>query len=203
MSDQKIDKYAEDLATIKSILMDVEIRPFLEPWAFISWGGSVLLGTILHFILRNYVGLTLEQISLYMWVPVFVLGIFFEVVAWLRRMSREAMPLFPKPVVKLFIALTGIIAALGFMIAIVSKHTGISYVPHFILASFGICLIYYGQIALMSYFAYGYFLIICAFLFYLIPLTPDQSYFVAGLLLSGTFFGAAISTYRSEKRAHD
>jgi hypothetical protein len=46
---KSIEKYAKDIETIKSLLMQVEENPMIENWAFFTWGFLVLIGSLIHF----------------------------------------------------------------------------------------------------------------------------------------------------------
>lgn len=197
--EQNIDRYARDLATIKSLLMEVEKRPFLEFWAFFTWAGLILTGTLLHYWLRISYKLPEPDIFIYVWLPLCIVASFLETVAWLRRMQKESMPLMNSTAIKLFIGMGAMMIAMGLFLVISAKATGYCYVPHIVLAMYGIFILYFGQISHGFYFGAGYFLILFAVLLYLLPVPKDLAYLAGGTVLALTFAVTGEVTRRVEK----
>jgi len=203
MSDEKrnknIDKYAEDLATIKSLLMDVDNRPFLEYWAFYTWGGLILVGTLIHYWLRKSMALPEPKLFLYIWLPLFFLAAFLETIAWLKKMSKESMPLMNRVTMKMFIAMGGVMGAMVLFLVIAIEGTGYMYLPHVVVATYGIFLLYFAQISHFFYFGSGYFLVLAAIILYVLPVPKDAGYLFGGVILALTFIVTGELTRRAEK----
>jgi len=203
MSDEKrnqnIDKYADDLATIKSLLMDVDKRPFLEYWAFFTWGALILIGTLIHFWLRITMDLPEPKLFLYVWVPVFIIAASLETLAWLKRMTKESMSLLNQTTMKMFVAMGGVMTAMGLFLVIVVEGTGYSYVPHVVVAMYGIFMLFFGQFSYNFYFGIGYLLVMSAVVLYVLPLPKDIAYLAAGIVLGLTFIVTGELTRRAEK----
>ncbi len=92
--EQKTDdlkKYAEDIATIKSLLLDVEEKPMIETWAFFVWGGLILIGSLLHYFGIYHWGMELKAIGFKIWLPVLLASIFSETIAWITKMKKESL----------------------------------------------------------------------------------------------------------------
>ncbi len=197
--DHNIDKYADDLATIKSMLMDVEKRPFLEFWAFYTWGGLIIIGTLIHYWLRISRDMPEPKLYLYVWLPLLLVAAFLETIAWLKQMSKESMPLFNTTSLKMFLTMGGQMIAVGLFLVISSKVTGYRYVPHIILVMYGVFLMNIAQMSHLFYYGMGYILVLVAVTFYILPIPKDMAYLLSGLVLGITFAVTGELTRRVEK----
>jgi len=203
MSDEKrnqnIDKYADDLATIKSLLMDVDKRPFLEYWAFFTWGGLILIGTLIHYWLRTTMDLPEPKLFLYVWLPILIIAVSLETLAWLKQMTKESMSLLNQTTTKMFVAIGGCMTAMGLFLVITVEGSGFAYVPHVVVAMYGIFMLFFGQFSHNFYFGIGYLLVMSAVVLYVLPLSKDIAYLAAGLVLGLTFIVAGELNRRADK----
>lgn len=71
---QNLEKYLQDIETIKDLLAEVDKRPLYEPWAFYAWGGLVAIGSLIHFLVERRSDFPVGEIFLKVWLPVILLG---------------------------------------------------------------------------------------------------------------------------------
>lgn len=103
--DQENDKkdmnsYLEDLSTIKDILEAKQPRFPIATWAFFSYAGLSALGTLLSLLV--FPQFLLGQHLLYIWAPLFFLGISSETIAWVQKSKDTKRPLLEKSILRLF-----------------------------------------------------------------------------------------------------
>ena len=91
--DQNLDKYLNDIETIKDLPAEVDKRPLYEPWVFYAWGGLVAIGSLIHFLVERRFDLPVGEIFLKVWLPVILLAGFSEVLALSRNLARHSLSL--------------------------------------------------------------------------------------------------------------
>jgi len=202
-NDRDLKKYADDIAVIKSLLLKVDEKPLIEYWAFFTWAGLILTGTLIHYVLRRTMQLDISAIFLKVWLPVFLAGFFFETLAWIRKMNREAVPLLSRPMIKMAWALVGLMTGLGFIYYLVVRVSSYAFIPYLILVTFGIFMVFFAQISYQFYFGFGYFYMLLAIVLYLFELDGDSLFTVTGMILGITFAVAGLVTRRREKEVND
>jgi len=202
-NNKNLEKYADDIATIKSMLMEAENKSIIEPWAFLTWGVLILTGTLIHFLTFKFSGLTLKEILFEVWLPVFITGGFLETIAWIKRMSRESLPFFSGQAMKLWIALTGQSIAAGFIIFLFAKSDLINLMPLLIIVIFASFWFYFGNQIFFGLTNYGYFLLMSAVLLYNLGLDITLQSIICGIILGLTFITAGITIMRKEKNQNE
>jgi len=201
---KNLEKYAQDIALIKSLLMSAEHASFIEYWAFYTWGGLFLAGGFLHHVLQSIMMLPVTQVFLYMWLPVIFVGALFETIAWLRKMEKESMPVFSRTMVRLFMLAFGIIISMiMIMVSSVNISGSYKYIPYFILMMYGILILSYGQISYNHFYGFGYFLIFASFMFYMADFSLAVTCPVAAIVLGVNFLVCGILTHRKENKDND
>ena len=197
---QGIDKYADDITTIKSILMKVEEKPILEYWAFYTWGGFILIGTALHYLFRSYYLIPIEDLLFRLWVPVMLISSLFEIIAWVKKMSKESLPLFTRLDIKFWLNMLGSCIVVSFLIFILLKTSGMHYLPIFVQLFFGMFMLFYAQMSHFHLYIYSFFLIITGIIYYYIGLNIELQFYIVGLTLGITFILSGVSAYFKEKK---
>ena len=192
-------KYSKDIETIKGLLMSVEEMPLVESWSFFSWGFLVLLGTLLHFITDQFLKYTIAEIFTRVWIPVFLTGSFFETVSWVRKMSKESLPLFSRTMAKFGMSLLGNITILIIIITILINSGSVNHLPVIIILLLSAFYLLYAQAAQSVYYIYAFFLILMGILLYLIEMDTLMEFIAVGLIYGLTFIAGGIAAYRKEK----
>lgn len=141
---ERLEKYIKDVETIRHTLETEEDLLIIKPWALISWGVWTLLGTGLSWLLGSQ-GFSAHRLYLAVWLPVILIGGFFETIAWIRQTRQEAIPLFTKRFLR---SLAGAAAAIvSFMVFLwFFLDTGLPLAGPILLAA-GTTLLLYCQLA--------------------------------------------------------
>jgi hypothetical protein len=197
---KNIEKYAKDIETIKSLLMQVEGMPMIENWAFFTWGFLMLIGSLMHYYTVRFMQLSTADVFLKVWLPIVLIAIFLETIAWIRKMASESIPLLTRTTVKLWLTVTGIFTGMCFIIAIQVQMNTMSTLPTIILIFFAIILFTYAQVAYSYLYAHAYFLIIVAIIIHLLGLDAQIKFLVAGLSCSLTFIASGVTSLIMEKK---
>lgn len=100
---KEVSSYLEDLSIIKNILNSKKKSFPIATWAFFSYAGLSILGTVLSIIV--FPDLTRGQHLRLIWLPLFIIGITFESLAWIQKSRQTQKPLFEKGVTRLFASL--------------------------------------------------------------------------------------------------
>ncbi|MBN1410224.1 MAG: hypothetical protein JW969_05215 [Spirochaetales bacterium] len=116
-----LDKYLDDIRTIKDLLLEVEEQPLVESWAFFVWGALFMVAGIFHYIADVYLKFTLTDLFFKVWIPLLILTGTIEAIAFFRIFQKESIPLLSRRVFKLFVGLIG--ACITFAIFLSILHT--------------------------------------------------------------------------------
>jgi hypothetical protein len=197
---KRIEKYAKDIETIKSLLMQVEGKPLIENWAFFTWGFLMLIGSLLHYHTVRFMQLSTAEVFLKVWLPIVLIAIFLETIAWIRKMARESIPLLSRTTIKLWLTVIGTFTGMCFIIAIQVQMNAVSSLPTIILIFFAIMLFAYAQVAYSYLYAHAYFLISVGIIIHLLDLDAQIKFLVAGLSCSLTFITAGVTSLIMEKK---
>ena len=197
---KSIQKYAKDIETIKSLLIQVEGKPMIENWAFFTWGFLMLIGSLTHYYTVRFMQLATAEVFLKVWLPVVLIAIFLETIAWIRKMASESIPLLSRTTIKLWLTVTGIFTGMCFIIAIQVQMNAINTLPTIILIFFAVMLFTYAQAAYSYLYAHAYFLIIVAMIIHLLGLDAQTKFLVAGLVCSATFIAGGVTSLIMEKK---
>jgi hypothetical protein len=198
-----IEKYASDLATIKSLLLSVEEKTLIEIWAFLTWGVIILIGTGLHALMRFYYHLDYSDVFYIIWLPLFLIAIFLETAAWIKKISRDSLPFFSRPMIKFWLSALGTMVVTGFVIYVVIKSGSLVYLPAVIMMSFALFLLIYAQMSYIQMYIYGYLLIIFAIIQNIISPNLDIQIILSGIVLGIVFIICRIFLGKKEKIANE
>ena len=140
----RLEQYIRDVEVIKHTLETEEGLLIIKPWALISWGIWTLLGTALSWLLGDR-GFSSHKLYLAVWLPVILVGGFFETIAWVRQTREEAIPLFTRRFLRSLIGATAVI--ISFMIFLWFFLDTRVPLPGPILLGAGTLLLLYCQLA--------------------------------------------------------
>jgi MFS family permease len=202
MKNENLKKYADDIATIKSILLDVEGRPIIEYWAFLSWGVIFLIGGIINIIAYNYLSIPVETILTKVWPVLLLIAIVLETVAWIKNSAKEKIPLFTKSIVKFVISGMGLFIAMIFISIIFIQSAGIANFPVVVMIFFGTFMLLYG-ILTINIFPFAYLMIFSGMIIYFLNLNLNNQ-IIAGSFVIGIFtIAAGITQLRDERKRNE
>ncbi len=191
-------KYLEDLTTIRKILQQNEVHTLIEVWAFYLWGGLLIAGTILSGFLTHIYRLSFSENMLYIFLPLIVISCTGETIAWVRKMSRDSIPLFNRRLVKFGLTTMGI-----FIILIISLHRLIvsgAPAPGFIVLYSSAAVFMLGYSTYSVLYVEAFFVLGIGILLIAMDLSSIASYIFAGISTGITFITAGIITTIMEKK---
>lgn len=166
-------KYHEDIRTIKGMLFKVDEKPIFEPWFLIF---NCILGFtafIFHYLAVTYFQFSMEAVIFKIWSPIAVIGCALEPFAVFRKMSKESLPLFSRPIIKLYVGLTGLCISAVVIGLLILKAGAIEILPATIFCLFGAFLFLYGQVAYNSMFLQGFLMILTGLILFMSGITVD------------------------------
>lgn len=127
MSDKNedLDRYLEDLSTIKKTVANISERAYVEPWLYFVWAGchglAIIGGVLLH---RNF-GLTLRQILVGVWIPLVLICGVLETVSAFRIHKRENRPLFSDVMNRSFLTMSAVYAVMFYLVWLLAGVPGL------------------------------------------------------------------------------
>lgn len=195
-------QYANDLATIKSLLLQVDEKPFIESWAMFSWGGLIIAGTVAHYLIHHYLNWPLGDTLLRLWLPIWLLASFLDMVAHVRWFARESVPFLSRPMVKSWLFGLGNTVGWTLVIFLFIKIDGMAYLPQLILIYFGTMFLVYAFISSITLNLFGFFLILSAVVLYIMGLSIDIQFLAAGIVLGFSYLCSGIIMRIKEREAH-
>ncbi len=199
-----IEKYSEDISTIKGLLLQVDEAPMVESWAFFIWGVMVLVGTVLHYFAATAWKLSLAAIFTEIWLPAMLVAILVESLALLKKLGKRHIPVFARTTVNMYLAVTGMFIVFCFIIVGIISKGNHALLPSFLLTTLSLFFLVYAQNTYYNFmYPFGYALILAGITMYIlgIPL-------LAGMMTTGILYGTAclvigIIAYRKERTAHE
>ncbi len=198
---QNLEKYLNDIKTIKDLLAEVDKRPLYEPWVFYAWGGLVAIGSLIHFLVESRFHLPIGEIFLKVWLPIILLAGFFEVFALIKNLARHSLSLFSKGIVKLYISLTGVLAALIFIVLLFIELDAIQDLPVvFLLVGAILYFVWAQQSAYVYLFAHGFLMVVVAIVLYLFKIEHHALSLIVGCVFAISLIVAGFNAGRMEKK---
>lgn len=185
--------YLKDLETIKDVMIRAEDRPLFEQWAFYVWGLGFIAGTLLQHFIGHQHELTAGQQFTRIWIPVLLVLGLVEVVSLVRTMSRQAITVYTKSVVRLYVSMIGASAALLLVVAVVHKSGGTHWLPIVYVAA---AAVVYFLFALTSYphlTIVGYAMIILGSILVIFAMPYESLVLIAGIGIGTSCIAAGIA----------
>lgn len=181
-------KYLEDIQTIKGILMEVEERSIIEPWAFYVWSVLVLLGTILQIFILKSLNWNASKNFLFIWLPVILISSLSELSSWVIKAKKESRLVFSRLIYKFLFSAIGIFSAAALAFVLLVRAGLFAVLPGTALAFTSVIFFLYGIVSYRFLIVSGYVMLALGILFSLMPM---QSYWN---LLIPTIAGCLICT---------
>ncbi len=185
--------YLKDIETIKDVMIKAEDWPFFECWVFYVWGACIITGTLIQHFVGHLHEFTAGEQLLKIWLPVLVVLGFFEVVGLVRSLSRQAIRVFTKPVVRFYISLVGSALALILLIVLLHSAGDDELIP---VAYVGATAVMYFLFSLGSYphFAvHGYGMLAFGAVLAVFSFNYEALVLAAGIGIGLSFFAAGIA----------
>ncbi len=193
-------QYLDDLKTIKELLIDVEEKPLVESWAFFTWGFCVVIGSVIHYFTEVYLGFKTFDLIVKVWLPVVLVGGFFESIAYVKRMSKEAIPLFTRTIKKFFLTFATLLIGFGVIAGIFIELNAAFYIPILLTLFMGICFACYAYVSASWMYYQAFFLMVVGILLFVFDFHNSFTPLVVGGAIGITFIWGGISSRRQEKK---
>ncbi len=193
-------EYLEDLKTIKDLLIDVEEKPLVESWAFFTWGLCIVLGSVIHYITEVYFAFSAFDLGLKVWLPVVLVGGFFESIAYVKRMTKESIPLFSRTMKKSILTFTVLLVSFGVIAAMLIQLNAAYYIPFLITIFTGVCFASYAYVSATWMYFPAFFLILVAILLFIFKFHTSYSILVVGGTNGIAFIWGGILSRKREKK---
>ncbi len=193
-------QHLDDLRTIKETLLRAEKKHLVEPYSYCVWGIVSVLGGLAHFIIQQTIAHPSFNYFLFIWIPAFALGGFFETVGFIRRMAREALPLTSKTVIWLLIAFLGVCAAFAVVVILFVRLHGEAYLPVVINLFVGISLIGYALLSCPPLFVQAYFVLLAGVVSFVFQIPAPYSVLVTSFSIGAAFLWAGWSAWRKDRK---
>jgi len=198
-----IEKYSEDISTIKGLLLQVDETPMVESWAFFIWGAMVLLSTVLHYFAATAWKLTLAAIFTEIWLPAMLVAILVESLALLKKLGKRHIPIFSRNTVNMYLAVTGMFIVFCFIIIGIISRGNHALLPSFLLTMLSMFFLVYAQNTYYNFmYPFAYALILAGILLYIFEIS-----LLPGMMITGILYGTAclvigIIAHRKERTAN-
>ncbi len=180
----------DDIQTIKEVLLRVSKKHLVEPYSYFVWGIVSILGGIAHFIVSRTVDHPAFNYFLFVWIPVFAVGGFFEAVGFVRRMAREALPLTSRTSRWLMLAFAGVCLAFVIVAVIFVRFHADAFLPVLVSLFVGISLIGYALLSCPPLFAQAYFVLLGGVVNFIFQIPPPYSVLVTSFSIGAAFIWA-------------
>ncbi|MBU0935774.1 MAG: hypothetical protein KKC64_09150 [Spirochaetes bacterium] len=91
-----LQPYLDDIRDIKNLLAQNSEKPIIEAWAYFTWAGLILLGTIGHLLLVLQQSPAAARALWIIWLPLITAAIILESIGFIR-MARKRGPVLVNP----------------------------------------------------------------------------------------------------------
>lgn len=192
-------RVAQDLETIKTILMSVDEQPLIDNWAFFTWGLFFLAGSLATWILNNIMAMPMETIMVPVWLTVFAAGSFFETIAMMGRVTRDSISIYSRNMMKIYLSLLVGMFGVVILLYIVYQASGMTHLPAAILVSMGIVMSLYAQLAYFHLYYWSAATILGGMILYSMSLFLPVQTIAAGCIMGFAFIGSGVQSILHER----
>lgn len=198
---EEVQRYLQDLKTIKEILIQHDERPLLENWAFIVWGILIAIATAVHALLAGTAVSESLSLPVLIWIPAVVIGGAFEVAAWARQIRKEEAPLFGRRLARFMLNFMAIGISTFAVIIATYAHGALS--PGILMCLSALFFTACAQGSFTALFYEGYLLLALGVLFIALGLGGSGAYVTAGVVGAATFVATGIHSEVLTRRARE
>lgn len=180
--------YLQEVRSLRQLLTKAEEKPLLESWAFWIWGVLLAAGTTLNPWLAAHFHWNMHESLLRLWLPIFLVGITIESIAFIVRFSKDRQPLFAQAFLKTIGGLFGFWLS-GTIIFLIMLTPG-NPLPALLLLFLSMAFFWLGSISISSFFINAIALAVAGIVFLSNQWTANWSLQLAGYLCAVAFIAA-------------
>jgi hypothetical protein len=195
-----LEKYLEDIATIKDMLFRADNKPIYETWSFYVWGSVIALASVIHYLVERTLGLNLERLFLEIWLPAILLLGLTEVISLTRNMSKQALPLFSRTLVRFYLSLIGCFSVLILLLLLLIRLEAVDYLPLVFLLTGSVFYFVFAQTTYTHMYIHGYLFIVLAVVLYLFHVPHQLLVPVVGCTVGASQVIVGITTACAAKK---
>jgi hypothetical protein len=195
-----LDKYLKDIAVIKDTLLESEKRYVWEPWAFCTWGGLIILGAVIHFLVERRAGTSGLTLFLEIWLPVILISGFIELITLLRSLHRQSLTIYTRSIVRLYLSLIGSLAALLVLLQLFYRLEALQFVPLVFLPGTAVLYFLLAQSGYTRLYAHAYLFILLAVLLIIFPVERHLLVLLVGVSIGCSMIVSGLSDALEQKR---
>ncbi len=197
--DEKNQKdYEQDLALIRSLLLETAETPILEYWAFYIWGGLTFFATFLSAYLIS-VGWQAVHLFWSVWVPMTIVGSVGETWSWIVKSRKESLPLMSKIMSRFFLSEFGIVGVIFFLLLLLLSEGRGDLIIKLILPVVSIFFFLYSQITYHFVTWFGYAALLIGIFLLMLPFPVVLMGTISGVIASLMLLVAGIGGKLKER----
>lgn len=200
--DSSFKKYSNDIATIKSIMAEVEKRPMIENWAFFTWAFFMFSASLIHYLGWKVWHYSHSEIFFKVWIPLIVIGCILEGVAWFKRIIKDDVPLLNRQAQVLFINIAMLSVIVIYVMYLIAGLGGAEYLPSVIMLYFAGGMVLYGNAYCNHLYAVAVFLSVTAIVLNTLTVSFGYKCISAGLITGFAFLTAGILNILISRMKH-
>ena len=187
-----LEKYLEDISTIKKLMVKYEESPIIENWAFYTWGILIIAATTLQLLIYGPAGQPGDTHYLYIWVPCLILGGTFETIAWLRYVNKTDTSLGSRKLIKIYISMIIALVAVSFLLFFTLNLT--HQLSGVLLISFSVAISFLAQASFGSLFVESAITLVLGIVLMLFSLKDPVINFFSGYYIGAIMIVMGIHT---------
>lgn len=199
LTPEQLSQSLNDLKALRQMVQANDEVPILAYWGFLAWGGVIIVGSLIHFLLVQRDSGFSHGIIL--WVPLFFVGILFETLAWFRNLKMTQSAVTARGRVKFYVSACGLMCSAGIVLYYLLQSTGLP-VPGLLVVMFSILVFYMAQYSFFTLFIEGGVTLLGGFFIAVMGGTSPVSYLVAGLFCGVIFISCGIRTRLKERHIY-
>ncbi len=184
--ERDMGSYLQDIRDIRNLLSVNHEKPVVAPWAFHSWGGLVLLGTLVNLAGYRYAEFDFHRSLRSIWVPVLILGGILESIGFIQVFRRQAPVLSSPRVIRTYLGIWGLFIAGSVILVHLIRMQAME--PGIVLVMLALFFIVYALASFQRVLVPAFGLLGLGIVFMVFGLSGPWSYGAAGLACSLAFF---------------
>ena len=195
-----LDRYLQDITIIKDTLLESEKRYVWEPWSFCSWGGLIILGAVIHFLVARRAASSGLVLFLEIWLPMLLVSGFIEMITLLRSLHRQSLTIFTRSILRLYLSLFGSLAALMVLMLLFYRLGALQFVPLVYLPVAAVVYFLLAQSGYTRLYVHAYLFVLLAVLLIVFHVERHLLVLLVGVVIGGSMIVAGLFDWLEKKR---